>query len=399
MKLDCLSVRRAARGLAGRRFPPALALSLACLAGSAGIAAAMDPTPELNTNQAYVEAVNERPDLDIGNIDDVFGYVFAKLPDVVKVYPTENYYYFKFPYDGVIYSGNFRLDVDIRDKGTVYFAYFETFTDWRRDEIDKFKGFSGKDGVTVKKVAPLVYTIAYNGKTVRFELNDLGDVVPPQGTLDKDERYIGPVFDESGMQFYLVYNAGIKNFLYILNEQQPVPDELYTSDESDRILIGRRTGFAYYLDDKLERKILIGVNQHNVQTNNYLDGPFDQLPDNFITGDTLRTAILETDPSYEGKIDRFGILPGGDDRFLIAPYMSYTYTDELLAVSDCASDPTVPGSDYYNCFIIIDDEEATDGSDAADTSAETGSKSEDGADGVTGEPKAVDEPPMPQEKQ
>ena len=29
--------------------------------------------------------------------------------------------------------------------------------------------------------------------------------------------------------------------------------------KSDRILIGKRTGFAFYRDHRLERKILIGV--------------------------------------------------------------------------------------------------------------------------------------------
>ena len=62
----------------------------------------------------------------------------------------------------------------------------------------------------------------------------------------------------------------------------------------------------YYRDHRLDRKILIGVYEENVRVNNYFDGPFDQLPDNFIEGETLRNAILKVQPNLKGKIDRFG---------------------------------------------------------------------------------------------
>ena len=57
------------------------------------------------------------------------------------------------------------------------------------------------------------------------------------GKIRKDERYIGPVFDESGMEFYLVYNPVIKTFHYVVNEQSPIPDVLTVSRISNNILI------------------------------------------------------------------------------------------------------------------------------------------------------------------
>ena len=51
-------------------------------------------------------------DLKIDDIKAVFRLVFKSLPDKVKVYPTENYYYFYFYHDGVKYAGNFRFDVE-----------------------------------------------------------------------------------------------------------------------------------------------------------------------------------------------------------------------------------------------------------------------------------------------
>ena len=54
------------------------------------------------------------------NIDDpmaVFGFVMSQLPERVKVYPTENYYYFGFMHNGIRYAGNIRLDASNRDDG------------------------------------------------------------------------------------------------------------------------------------------------------------------------------------------------------------------------------------------------------------------------------------------
>ena len=132
----------------------------------------------------------------------------------------------------------------------------------------------------------LLYRITYQGTSVLFALNDVSQIKPPAGAIGPDERLIGPVFDESAVRFFLVYNSKAKVFHYILDETAPVPDQLEPSPRSDRLLVGKRTGFAYYRDHRLDRKILIGVFEQNVRLNNYFDGPFDQLPDNFIEGES-----------------------------------------------------------------------------------------------------------------
>src|SRR5262249_24411332 len=147
-----------------------------------------------------------------------------------------------------------------------------------------------------------------------FELNDLSGVKPPDGFLTPDERYIGPVFDESGIRFFLVYNGKLKLFHYLLDETVRVGDHFFQANAPDKIVIGKRTGFAFYRDRHRDRKILIGVFEGNSRVNNYFDGPFDQLPDNFIEGEALRSAILEVEPGLAGRIDRFGGLPNGQDR-------------------------------------------------------------------------------------
>lgn len=311
------------------------------------------PSPLVHTNQAYIEEVSAPNSLDVGDMTAVFSHVFSSLPERVKVYPTENYYYFSFFHGGLAYAGNLRLDVTDRDKGLIDFTYFPAYSGWRQDEIDTYKQFGAADGVTVEKLGPLAYRVSFGAKAVLFELNDLSGVRPPEGALGEEERFLGPIFDESGIQFFLVYNTRLKLFHYVLNELRPVPDELYVSRVSDRIVIGRRTGYAYYKDDLRERKILIGVYQENVIANTYFDGPFDQLPDNFIKGEELREAIVGAGLAKADEIDRFGVLPGGTDRILIKPYISYSYLEDLAMFADCAKDEGIAREFYYECFVAV----------------------------------------------
>ena len=66
-----------------------------------------------------------------------------------------------------------------------------------------------------------------------------------------------------------------------------------------------------------------------MRANNYFDGPFDQLPDNFIEGEALRDAILAVRPQLKGEIDRFGASPDGSIRFNIGPYLPYREVRDL----------------------------------------------------------------------
>ena len=320
------------------------AMLLALWGSSSAIAA----ETVVHTNEAEVNEVSGQPSFAIEDKKAVFRLVFGSLANQVTVYPTENYYYFWFYHRGIKYAGNFRLDIDNRDKGFVHFNYFKDFTHWQRDESDFSAVLGAKDGVTVAKAGPLAYDISFEGRTVRFNLNDLSKVKPPEGTIAKGETYIGPIFDESGMRFFLVFNEELKTFLYIMDETVPPADQFNASASADRISIGIRTGFAYYDDRFAKRKILVGVNVLNTSINNYLDGPFDQLPDNFIEGRTLERAILAQSPAMEGQMDRFGNSPDGQTRYLIAPYLLYEQEDELSVISECAASEEPPV--YYNCF-------------------------------------------------
>ncbi len=321
------------------------------LAGSQ--ASAQSETPRIYTNQSYIEDVTRRTSIP-NDVKEAFGMVFASLPDRVTVYPTENYYYFYFYHNGTRYAGNIRLDPESRDLGKLNFAYFVELTEWKSREGVNFALLGKEEGVGIEKLEPLLYRLTHNGKSVLFALNDLSKVTPPASALGPDDKFLGPIFDESGIRFFLVFNAKLKLFHYVLDETVPVADELVPSGKDGRLLIGRRTGFAYYRDHKLERKILVGVFNANSEVNNYFDGPFDQLPDNFIKGDELRDAIIAVDPSRKGKIDRYGNSPGGDSRYLIAPYMYYTDEADLAIFDRCANDKKIPPDLYHACFVVND---------------------------------------------
>jgi hypothetical protein len=307
--------------------------------------------PKLQTNQEYIDELYRNLKAPVSDRKEMLQFVLKSLPDRVKVYPTENYYYFSFYSGSVRYAGNIRLDASDRDKGKLHFAYFIDSVEWKSEEKVNYAVMDAAEGVKVEKVERFLYRVTTGDRSVLFELNDLSNVRPPEAAIDPDERYIGPVFDESGIRFFLVYNSKLKLFHYILDETVPVPEVLHRIKSTDRILLGTRTGFAFYRDLKRERKILIGVYLGNTLSNNYFDGPFDQLPDNFIEGDDLLKAILEVAPNLKGTIDRFGGNIDGSERFLIAPYMTYSREEELFSVQRCANGPQGKGPRYYECFL------------------------------------------------
>jgi hypothetical protein len=331
---------------------------LAALAVSALALPAVRAEPtKLITHEDYVADLRRTADFDVDDIKATFAFVLKSLPDRVQVYPTENYSYFRFFDHGVRYMGNVRLENGTRDQGKVHFTYQIETTAWRDAEKDKLYHalFGAEDGVTVEKVEPLLYRVTFQGRSVLFALNDLSNVKPPEGLLGPGERFVGPVFDDSAIRFFLVYSSRIKAFHYILDETEPVPDQFFPSPMTDRIVIGHRTGFAFYRDEKRNRKILIGVYEGNVAVNNHLDGPFDQLPDNFIQGEALRDALIEINPKLKGTIDRFGSPPGGETRYVIAPYLEYWNVDDLAPFDRCARRHKADEGRYYRCFVIDED--------------------------------------------
>jgi len=310
--------------------------------------------PRLHTNEAEIGEAQAAGSFDVSDPKTVLGFVLGALPERVQVLPTENYYYFRFTHRGVRYVGNIRLAAADRDKGVLHFSYSEQPTDWNAEPTDRYGTFGAGEGVVVESGGPLTYRVTANGRTVTFVLNDVSKVLPPDGLLTADEKFLGPVFDESGVRFFLVFNARHKVFHFLLDETAGFADELFAPKISEGILIGKRTGFAFYRDGA--RKILIGASERQSRLNTYFDGPFDQLPENFIEGDTLRDAMVASEPGVAGTMDRLGNFSDGSGRFLIHPYMLYRDIRDLAVFHRCAVSHAGAGPNRPLCFVIGNEE-------------------------------------------
>ena len=309
---------------------------------------AAKPAGTVSYNQKFIEGLYSK--LNLNDEMAVFAHVFNDLPDKVVVYPTENYFYWYFNVNSRAIWGNFRLDAGDRDQGVLHLGYFEY------DENGKFQDYDGwekritaKDGVTVKKVARLTYTVSYKGKTVTFELNDIGMTPPKKAKLRADEVFVGPVFDESGVKFFLIFNKTVNHFIYVLNEDG-APSETF-KPFGKRVVVGRRTGFAYYLDTPNSRKVLVAVNGKNAGRNNYYDGPFDQLPDNYVDQTHIAKYLQLAYPYVKGKINKFGVLKNEEgSRVAVGAYYIYTEENELSFVDSCVKTHGGAAAKLYPCI-------------------------------------------------
>lgn len=335
----------------------AAAATVAVLAGSA----LAEPNPGepgygVQFNQQMIDRLRGAPEFNIDEPMAAFAHVFAALPADVIVYPTENYFYFTFVWSGMEFAGNMRLDVADRDDGVLHFAYFNKNEPWNVEILSNYRPLTEKEGVEVDRIDDLLYAVTYDGKTVRFQLNDLRDVEAPDSVVSEGDTLLGPTFDESGIPFFLVYNEPRKAFLFVLNETELLNDVLLPYNEDHPALtVGTRTGFAFYEDrfSPEPRKILVGVYAGNVEANNYFDGPFDQLPDNFIPGEELRDAITSKYPELDGEIDRLGAFRSQDGRFLVNPYINYRFPGELEQFLRCG-DVALDEEKFYACLAPVE---------------------------------------------
>jgi len=279
----------------------------------------------------------------------MFARIFATLPEEVTIYPTENYYYFKLFTNHREIWGNMRLDHQDRDRGILDFAYFEVhgLTDpYFNFSRSWYKPLASEDGVLVQKQDPFTYTVTADGRMVTFHLNQIEQIVPSGIKLRPDEVFISRNCDESGFQFILIFDQKRRAFRFLLDESAHLPDLLQPFGRD--VFVGMRSGFAFYQEPDLGRKLLFGVDARNVEVNNYFDGPFDQLGDNFIDPEKFEEYVTLAYPFYRGKvkgrgdfIDEKGHRTGS--RVLISAYFSYTNLRDLwVRVASCLemeSDP------------------------------------------------------------
>ena len=280
-------------------------------------------------------------ELDLEDVDAVFEHVYSRLPDEVKIYPSENYYYWKLAVGGRNVWGNIRLPAGRRDRGVVSFGYaeFDEFPSLtpssRRDRLARSKYFTKADGLLLTKKDRFTYEIDFADKKVLFHLHQLDQSPPEKFALRENEVFVQRTFDESGVQFILIFNTERNHFNWILNEEDGVvvPDTL--RELADGILLGKRTGFVFWEDR--DRKVLASIRKLSVRRNDYYDGPFDQLADNYADEVEIRKYMELALPGVKGRIDKYGYYTNRERpiRVALSNYGSYyTYSEAVSFVKN-----------------------------------------------------------------
>lgn len=307
--------------------------------------------PTLVFNQHKLEGWHSAPSqLDLEEPSDLFFHIFERLPDEVVVYPGENYYYWQLLVDGREIRGNIRLPTGARDRGVLSFGYseFEEFPSvgggGRR--LSRAKYFTRGDGVEVERVDGFTYLVRVMEKEVTFHLNRISQHPPTSFTLLPDEEFVQRTFDESGFQFFLLFNNRHNYFLWVLDEEGEVPEHF--TELADDVVVGNRTGFVFWRDPNVDRKILATIRRISVMRNDYYDGPFDQLSDNYVdTGEIdIRGFMERAIPSIRGRIDRYGYYTDSErpSRVALSNYGNYYTFAEAVAFIEKAKESFDP---YY----------------------------------------------------
>ena len=306
-----------------------------------------DPGEYLLFNQRIIEGLYAQ-DLDLQSVDQVFGHIFSRLPDEVTVYPSENYYYFVLYADQRQFWGNMRLPSGQREDGLLSFAYFEfdEFPVGQRTGLTRSKFYDAEDGVIVREISRFVWEVSYEGKSVIFNLHELRQDRPTSFPLAPDESSIERTFDESGIQFFLLFNRTDNYFFWTLNEEEIVGDTLLPFEDEPDFLIGKKSGFVFWIDrDHGNRKILAAIRRLSVNRNDYYDGPFDQLADNYALESNVSEYMQRAFPGLRNRIDEFGYYLDRDRplRVAISTYYTYLSTLDLSQFIDrlkASDDPT-----------------------------------------------------------
>jgi hypothetical protein len=112
----------------------------------------------------------------------------------------------------------------------------------------------------------------------------------------------------------------------------------------DDLLVGRKSGFAFWVDPAHgDRKILVAIRGASASRNDYYDGPFDQLADNYVEQTNISEYMVRAAPTLRGRIDKYGYFTDRDrpSRVSVSPYYVYfsgqaldIYFDRLKEADD-----------------------------------------------------------------
>ncbi len=317
-------------------------------AGSGALADEGDRRPQLfNLNEDMLRALERTDTVDIKEQRSVLYALLSQIKPRAEILPSENYYYFSFYDHGLPYSGSLRLAAESRDKGVLELNYNKSYDRSQAPDAGIETTLSAKDGVEVIKLDKFLYRVVYKDVAVTFKLHELKMELTPSTKLFKGEIYIASLYDESGIEFDIVYSTPRNGFMYLLKTDKPGCEP--TKSIGSNMFVGERSGFVYYRDSLFNRDILIAVNADRVYENSYYDGPFDQLPENYYDKIDLFKYIYKVYPNLNGELNSFGSYKDGSIFALIA-YRQYRSLTELRYVRKCK--PGVGDRNiFYSCIL------------------------------------------------
>ena len=310
----------------------------------------------LLTNAAFIDGLYSS-DVNLGDPKAVLKFVLDSLPDKVVVYPTENYFYFRFTAQGQNVKGSLSFFAHNRDEGYVGIGYivFNEFPDTTYDNGRLGGGaeFNDANGVVVKKISDFDYTVTLGDRTVEFILNDVGLVPPQKAQLLPSEQYVGTSFDESGLKFVLIYNRVANRVYWVLNEDGVVAEEFKSYLPEKHLVKGYRTHFVLYDDANHSRKILVGAKGENVLANNWYDGPFDQMPDNYVKIGKIDYDAVMRAYYAEGRVNQYlGYYTNEGTRIAVAPYTVYFDASYFDFIGECEDNQGSNLDAFYACITV-----------------------------------------------
>ncbi|MGA2184039.1 MAG: hypothetical protein ABSH47_13500 [Bryobacteraceae bacterium] len=298
----------------------------------------------VETNENLI--IGSRTNVDVDDAAAVFERVFSALPLRTVVYPSGDHYYFSFPCTRGLIRGNLRLTRELRTGGTIGITY-SLGVPGRDKTISVRLGRS--QGLYMIGLGRRAWLCYYHWKFVVFLLNPSVAAPPIHAKLLPGETWATSVFDESGLQFHLIFQQQPPHLFWILNRDLPVAED-FDRTATD-IAIGRRTRFAFYVDKSNDRWVLVGVDRRNSVENTWYDGPFDQLPNEEIEAGLpgFRKYLESVYPGVRGQIDDYGrykLLPQSD--VAVVPWMLYDNVEDLAFIEKCKQTPAGPA--FYRCI-------------------------------------------------
>ncbi len=285
-------------------------------------------------DQSIPTAWLDRPEL-------VFRHVLAHTPPLAIVYPTEEYYYFRFRVGRAKVSGNIRLVH--ANEGEISVGYFDA----ENPAIMRSATLGEADGVVVRQITPDLVYIGVDGIGRLFVLSRRALRSSSVLELLPGEEVVSGILDESGVSLTLLFHRITEAFYFVLNEDVPQVEKYdVVEGEKVRVLVGQRSGFVFADDVESNRKILVGVREHDVARNTMFDGPFDQVPPRLPIKEMLEQAYPYV--KLNEGIDAHGNFVGTPgSRVAISPYQRYRTVEALVVWLDEQSVVAITKADLW----------------------------------------------------